>query len=399
MRPETLTALRLGGASVDVVVAGGRIARVAPSAALPTRMILPGLVDTHVHLDKTHTAARIARRPENLHAAIALHLEDMAGWTAQDVRARAGRGLAEAEAQGIVALRTHVDWVAPAAPLAWEVIGELAEEWRGRVRVDRAALAPLDLLAGEAGPGIADRVARDGATLGAFVYGGEHLPAKLEQVFALALRRDLALDFHVDEGLDRSLAGFDVIVDLARRLGLGGRVLCGHACALAVRPEVEAARALEAAAAAGVTLVALPATNLYLQDARAGRTPRAVGLAPVQEARAAGVPVAIALDNVQDAFYPYGEYDLIDAWRLAVLAAHLDPGAWLDAIGPVPAAALGLAAPRIAEGEPADFVLVEAASPAEMVSRPRARREVWRQGRRLAPPAAGAGADRETMTA
>lgn len=392
MTPETLTALRLGDAAVDVTVAGGRIVRVAPSAALPTRMILPGLVDAHVHLDKTHTVGRIGRRPESLHEAIGLHLDDMAGWTAADVRARAGRGLAEAEAQGIVALRTHVDWTEPAAPLAWEVIGELAAEWRGRVRVDRAALAPLDLLAGEAGPGIADRVARDGATLGAFVFGGAHLPARLEAVFGLALRRDLALDFHVDEGLERDLAGFDVIVDLARRLRMGGRVLCGHACALAARPETEAARALEAAAAAGVTLATLPTTNLYLQDARAGRTPRAVGLAPVLEARAAGVPVAIALDNVRDAFYPYGEYDLIDAWRLAVLAAHLDPGEWLDAIGAVPAAALGLTPPRIAAGEPADFVVIEAASPAEMVSRPRARREVWRGGRRLAASAADMGA-------
>ncbi|MBP7241856.1 amidohydrolase family protein [Amaricoccus sp.] len=380
MRPETLEAVRLGGASVDVTVAGGRIARVTPSARVPARMVLPLLVDAHVHLDKTHTAQRIGRRPQSLHEAIELHLADMARWTAADVRARASLGLAEAEAQGIGALRTHVDWIAPEAPLAWAVLGELAEEWRGRVRVDRAALAPLDLLASEAGPGIADRVAADGATLGAFVYGGEHQPAKLEAVFALALRRDLALDFHVDEGLGRELVGVDTIVDLTGRLGMAGRVLCGHCCALSARAEADAARVLDAAAKAGVAMVALPTTNLYLQDAREGRTPRLLGIAPVQEARAAGVPVALALDNVRDAFYPYGEYDLLDAWRLGVLAAHLEPDDWIDAAGPVPAAALGLAPQRIAAGEPADFILIDAASPADLVSRPRARREVWRNG-------------------
>ncbi|MBP7000273.1 amidohydrolase family protein [Amaricoccus sp.] len=385
--PETFGSVWLGGASVEVAVAGGRIARIAPSPRRPERTMLPGLVDAHVHLDKTHTVGRIGRRPASLHEAIALHFEDMARWTAEDVRARASRGLAEAEAQGIVALRTHVDWTEAQAPLAWAVLGELAEAWRGRIRIDRAALAPLDLLAGEAGAAIADRVRADGATLGAFVYANEHLPAKLETAFGLALRRDLALDFHVDEGLDRSLVGLDTIVALTRRLGMAGRVLCGHCCALALRPEAEAAQVLEAAAEAGVALVALPTTNLYLQDARDGRTPRMIGLAPVQEARAAGVPVALALDNVRDAFYPYGDYDLLDAWRIGVLAAHLDPDDWIDAISAVPAAALGLAPPRIAEGEPADFVLIEAASPAEFVSHPRARREVWRNGRRLEPAA------------
>lgn len=383
MRPEILAGVRLGGASVDVTVAGGRIARVEPSALAPTRMMLPLLVDAHVHLDKTHTAERMTRRPRSLHEAIEIHFEDMARWTPEDVRARASRGLAEAEAQGIGALRTHVDWTTPETPLAWDVLGALAQEWRGRVRVDRASLSPLDLLAGEAGPGIAERVARDGATLGAFVFGGAHLPAKLEAVFALALRRDLALDFHVDEGLGRDLVGIDTIVDLTGRLGMAGRVLCGHCCALAGRPEAEAARLLDAAAEAGIALVVLPTTNLYLQDAREGRTPRLIGIAPVQEARAAGVPVALALDNVRDAFYPYGEYDLLDAWRIGVLAAHLEPDDWIDAIGPVPAAALGLAAPRIAPGEPADFILIDAASPAEFVSRPRAAREVWRGGRPL----------------
>lgn len=380
MRAEVFPAIRIGGASVDVTVAGGRIARVAPSAEAPTRMMLPLLVDAHVHLDKTMTAERIGRRPRSLHEAIELQLADMARWTTGDVRARASRGLREAEAQGIGALRTHVDWTASEAPLAWAVLGELAEDWRGRVRVDRAALAPLHLLAGEAGPGIADRVAADGATLGAFVFGGEHLPAKLEAVFRLALRRDLALDFHVDEGLGRDLAGIDTIVDLTGRLGMAGRVLCGHCCALSVRAEAEAARVLDAAAEAGVAMVALPTTNLYLQDAREGRTPRLVGIAPVQEARAAGVAVSLALDNVRDAFYPYGEFDLLDAWRLGVLAAHLEPDDWIDAIGPVPAASLGLTPFRIAAGDPADFVLIDAASPADLVSRPRARREVWRNG-------------------
>lgn len=388
MRPETLRAVWLDGASVDVTLAGGRIARVAPTPEAPRAMLLPPLVDAHVHLDKTHTVGRIPARPRGLLEAIALGEADRALWSAADIRARAGRALAEAEANGIAALRSHVDWTTPARPLAWDVLGELAAEWRGRVRLDRAALVPLDLLGDpDLGPGIAANVAASDAVLGAFVWRNDHLAAKLEQVFALAARHDLMLDFHVDEGLSRDARGFDTIVDLTARRRLGGRVLCGHACALSVRPEAEVAGLLDAAGAAGVALVVLPTTNAYLQDARTGRTPRLRGLAPMHEARAAGMSVSIALDNVQDAFYPYGEYDLLDAWRQAALLGHLEPDDWIDAVTSAPAAAIGLTPPRIAAGEPADFLLIDAPGPAELVSRARIRPQIWRGGRLLGAPA------------
>jgi cytosine deaminase len=379
---DELTALALDGRSVDLVLDGPRIAAIRPSAEIPRRLILPLLVDAHLHLDKTLVAHRIPTRPSSLFEAIELAAADKAGWTDTDLRDRMTAALTEAEAHGIGALRTHVDWDTPARPRAWDIAGELAEDWRGRIRIDRAALVPLDLLSET--PGIAAEVAATGGTLGAFVYRNEHLPPKLEAVFEHAIAHDLLLDFHVDEGLDGDAVGFDTIVALTRRHGLAGQVLTGHACALGVRPEAEVARVLEAAAEAGLAHTILPTTNGFLQDARPGRTPRLRGLAPVLEARAAGVPVCIALDNVQDAFYPYGAYDLIDAWRLAVLNAHLDPGSWLDAITATPARALGLTPSRVEVGAPADFIVIEAASPAELVSRPRAARTIYREGHPLA---------------
>lgn len=389
MKPETLRAVRIGAATVDLTLEAGRIARIEPAPGPARALLLPPLIDAHVHLDKTHSAHRIATRAQSLHEAIDLAAADKAHWTAADLAARASRGLAEAEAQGIAALRTHVDWSEPRRPLAWDVLGEIAADWRGRVAVERAALVPLDLLGDpDAGPAIAADVAASGAALGAFVYRNEHLPAKLERVFDLARRHDLPLDFHVDEGLDRDAQGFDSIVALTARHRLGGRVIAGHACALAVRPEAEVAQLLDAAGAAGVALTVLPTTNGYLQDAKAGRTPRLRGLAPMQEARAAGVDVIVALDNVRDAFYPYGEYDLLDAWRLAVLGAHLDPQDWLDAITTLPARALGLPERRLVPGAPADFLLLDAASPADLITRARLRPEVWRAGRPLVARAA-----------
>ena len=227
MKPERLAAVWLNGAVADVTVAGGRIAAIDPAAGPAQAMLLPPLVDAHVHLDKTHAVDRIPARPKSLSEAIDLAAADKARWTDADLRARASRALAEAEAHGIAALRTHVDWPEPARPRAWDVLGDLAAEWRGRVRIDRAALVPLDLLGDpDLGPGIAAEVAAADGVLGAFVYRNEHLPEKLERTFALAERHEMLLDFHVDEGLDRDAQGFDTIVALTerRRHGRAGAV-------------------------------------------------------------------------------------------------------------------------------------------------------------------------------
>jgi cytosine/creatinine deaminase len=382
-----LAALHHAGRTVDLTIEGGRIRALRPSPGPARALLLPLLTDAHVHLDKTLTVHRTGAAVGDLFAAIERAAADRVRWSEADIRARAGEALARAEAAGIGALRTHVDWDAPAPPRAWDVLGELAEEWRGRIAVQRASLTPLDRLADpEEGAAIAARVARSGGVLGAFVYRNEHLPPKLEAVFDLARRHDLDLDFHVDEGLDRDACGFDTIVALTRRHGYAGRVLTGHACALAIRPEAEVARLLEEAAEAGIAHTVLPTTNGWLQDATPGRTPRLRGLAPIQEMRAAGVPVAIGLDNVRDAFFPYGDYDPLDAWRLAVLNARLDPADWLDAITTIPGRATRLAPLGLSEGAPADFLVVETASPAELVSSPRAARTVWRAGSPVTAP-------------
>jgi cytosine deaminase len=382
----TLAAVRLGDRVVDLTVAGGRIARVEPTDAPARGLVLPLLVDAHLHLDSIHTAGRLPRRPQTPDEAIALAAADAPRRTRADIRARAGRALAQAEARGIVALRAHVAWPGPARPLAWDVLAELAEDWRGRVEVQRAALCDLDLVGDpDAGGAVADEVAATGGVLGASVRRQEHLPAKLEAVFALALRHDLALDFHVDQGLDRAARGFDTIVALTRRHRLPGQVLAGHACSLALRPEAETARLLDEAGRAGLGLCALP-TAAWLGDAASGRTPRLRSLAPLQEARAGGMDVLLALDHVRDAFYPYGACDLLDTWRLAVLNARLDPAGWLDSVTTLPAKWLGRRPGPLAPGAPADFLHVAVPDVPGLVDAPCAARTVWRAGRPLAAP-------------
>ena len=374
-------ALHLNGQTVNLSVRDGKIASITPAPGPANAVILPLPVDPHVHLDKTFTIQRCRATKPGLLGAIDAMAADVPLWTVADIRTRAGLALQEAQDNGIRAIRSHVDWVQPEMPLAWSVLAEMAQEWQGRLHLQRAALVPLDLLGdADVGPGIAAMVARDSKVLGCFVYGNADLDAKLARVFVLAERHALRLDFHVDEGLDPQMRGFDSIVAQTARHRMAGRVLCGHACALSVRPAAEVARVLDAAAVAGVALTVLPTTNLHLQDMQPGRSPRQRGMAPMQELRAAGVSVLLGADNVADPFYPHGSYDQIEVLRLACLVGQLTPAEWVDAITTAPALAMGLAAPSLAVGGPADFIRIEGADWDAALRSARTPRQVIRSG-------------------
>lgn len=373
----------------DVTLAGDRVQAVVPSASQVQARgtLLSALVEAHAHIDKNYTVQDVGAAEGDLFTAIARMDHHRAGWTGETLRLRMQRALDEAWRAGTRALRTHVDWVQPAAPAALAVFEALRDEWRGRIELQFVSLTPLDLFADfEAGERIARQVKRAGGTLGAFVYRNDGLLHKLGRVFDLAEAHGLGLDFHVDEGLDADASGLRSIAQLMRAREFHRGVVCGHCCSLAVQDDAVAQETLALCAGAGLHLVALPTTNLYLQGAW-DRTPVPRGITRIREAAARGLRASLATDNVQDAFYPYGSYDLLETFGLGVQMAHLAPaGDWLDAITVAPARALGLAWDgRIAPGCPADLVVLAASGEHELIG-PRGReRTVIRAGRLLEP--------------
>lgn len=336
-------------------IAHGRIAALKPATAPATpatpttptapdhwhlhgALALPGFVDAHVHLDKTFTLPRIAHIEPGLLGAIDAMLADREGWTAEDVRQRAERALHWAWEAGSTRLRTHVDWwEADRVPLAWPVMGELAQAWRGRIRLERVSLMRLAFYEDAAQ---ADRLARGVATsgpdalLGGFVHTAHWNEPALRHLLLAAQRHDLDVDLHVDEELEPSAHGLATLARITREIGFEGRVVCGHVCALAAQDEATALRTLDAVAQAPITLVSLPATNLLLQDAVTGRTPRQRGLTLVKEARERGIPLLLASDNVQDPFCRAGSLDPLEAMQAGALTAQLDSpfDLWSDAL-------------------------------------------------------------------
>lgn len=399
---------------VDITVEAGRFGRVAPAGAyegpepvfdLAGRQAWPWLVDMHAHLDKGHTVARTPNPDGDFPGARDATTADRAAhWTADDLRRRMAFGLRCAEAHGVGAIRTHLDSQQGGlhrdqAEVTWAVFREMRDAWAGRITLQGVGLTPIDAYADPYGTRLADLVAASGGLLGGVTRptGGLHgagvaeIDALLDHLFRLAAERDLDIDLHVDETGDPAATSLDAVARATLRHGYEGRVVCGHCCSLAVQEPEAAAATIARVARAGIGIVTLPTVNLYLQDRRRGRTPRWRGVAPVHELRAAGVRVAVAGDNCRDAFYAYGDHDMLDTLRQAVRILHFDhPFGDVAALaGPVPAAMMGLAhAGRIAPGAPANLILLAARSLNEVVARPHADRIVIAQGRvsQNAPP-------------
>jgi cytosine deaminase len=384
--PARLRGFAAGRANVfDVVLAGARVASIAPSSQPARGILLSALVDAHAHIDKNYTVREVGAAEGNLFRAIERMATHRAGWTAEALQARMTRALDEAWRAGTRALRTHLDWTGDEAPASLAVFEALRTQWQGRIALQFVALVPLDAYADPAaGERIAQAVQDAGGVLGAFVYRNQGIVHKLGRVFDLAQQYGLALDFHVDEGLDADATGLRSIAQLAIARGWHGRVVCGHACSLSVQHEDFARETLSLCARAGLHLVALPTTNLYLQGAW-DRTPVPRGITRIREAAAVGLRASLATDNVQDAFYPYGGYDLVETFGLGVQMAHLAPAAdWLDSVTVSPARAMGLPWDgRIAPGCPADLVLLAARDEYELLDAAGRRRTVIRAGQLL----------------
>jgi cytosine/creatinine deaminase len=386
----------------DVLIENQTVVSLLPSntladsrvKALASGALLPCFADLHVHIDKTFVVQDTGAADGDLFKAIGIMAEHRAQWSAAEIAGRMDRALQQAYANGTRALRTHLDWTEGKTPRALAVFEHLRDAWRGRIAMQCVSLTPLDMFDSDnaaRGEAIALEVARvnqnsdhelgEAALLGAFVYRNARLHDKLQCVFNLASKNNLNLDFHVDEGLDMDARGLHAIAQLTIKNNMHGRVTCGHACSLAMQSAVDALATLALCAQAGIHLVALPSTNLYLQGAW-GSTPMERGITRLSEADALSVSTSIATDNVADSFYPYGSYDLLETFGLGVQVAHLSPvDAWLASITSRPAAAMQLPWDgKIRPGCPADLVLLAARNRFELLSPAGRVRRVLRGG-------------------
>ncbi|MEM6438610.1 MAG: cytosine deaminase [Pseudomonadota bacterium] len=404
-RPLRLTGLRAPACLLDggseardglaplelTLGADGRLAppETAPAAEIDLggSIVFPAFVDAHAHLDKGHIWARTPNPDGTFQGALSSVGADRAAyWSESDVRTRAEFALKCAFSHGTRAIRTHLDSIAPQQDVSWPLFSALREAWKGRIELQMVSLNGIEAV--ENTPewtALADLVARHSGVLGTVTYPVDDLERRLTLFFETAGARGLEVDFHSDETLDPASETLRAIAEAVIRTGFDGPVAAGHCCSLSTQDEKRALETLDLVAEAGLSMISLPLCNLYLQDRRAGRTPRHRGVTLVHEAAERGIPVAFASDNTRDPFYAYGDLDMLEVMREATRIAHLDHSRddWPRAFASAPAAICGFEAPSLAPGAPADLVICRARGWTELLSRPQGDRIVIRGGRAI----------------
>jgi cytosine deaminase len=376
----------------DLQIDGDTITRVERSAAASDpahasvhdaagALVFPGLVDAHVHLDKTHTWFRAPNRSGTFMEALEALGADRVHWTHADLIRRAEFGLRCAWAHGTRILRTHVDTAANGDETSHAAMAELRLRWRGRIELQTVPLCRGDDYAGPQGEAMADLALRYGASaLGGFLVMSADLPRQVDRLLAIARDRRVGIDLHVDENGNPEAEVMRIVAEAALRTAFPYPVICGHACSLARQTPERQRSTIDLLKAARVAVISLPLCNLYLQDRRHTGfplTPHWRGITLIRDLLAAGVPVACASDNVRDAFYAFGDYDPVEVYVQSVRIAHLDSQLATSPCVVTSTAAALVGRPefgRIGPGAPAHLVQFGVQSFNELLSRPGAPR-------------------------
>ena len=357
-----------GEAPVHLAIVDGRIASVgreAPAARevieVEGRLVTPGLVDAHVHLDKALLHDRISATAGTAAEAIRLTGEAKRHFTVEDIRARARRVLDMAIAAGTTAMRSHVE-VDPILGLsALEAILPLQAEYAPAIDLQLCAFAQEGILQAPGTEGLLRRALTRGANLvGGCPYNDTDATAHIEIVFALAQAFDVDVDFHVDFFDEPEHLHIREIIDHTLRAGWEGRVSVGHLTELAAIPILEQQALIAELAGARIGVIALPTTDLYLMG-RGDDVNIRRGITPVRRLLDGGVPVALATNNVRNPFTPIGTADLADLAFLTTVAGHMGTARemrmLLDTITVHPARMLRLPDYGLAPGCRADLLV------------------------------------------
>jgi cytosine/adenosine deaminase-related metal-dependent hydrolase len=366
----------------DVHIVDGKIVAIRPGGARPAdadlidcagRLVSPSFVEGHIHLDKTLLGLPlIPHRPGATVAARIANEKTLRRGLDLSVEHRGGRLIEQVAAFGTGALRSHVDIDTDLGLSGLDAVLGLKARYRDLVDIQIVAFPQSGILRD---PGTAERLdAALGA--GADLVGGldpagidGDVEGHLDIVFGLAERHGVGIDIHLHDPGPLGAFELRTIAERTMAAGLQGRVAVSHAYALGDIDDAEFGRTAEALARAGVAIM----TN----------APGTGPMPPVLRLEAAGVTVFAGSDNIRDAWWPYGDGDMLDrammiGYRQGFYTdedlAHAFAMATM-----LPARVLNLPDYGLREGAAADLVVLGSASvPEAVLDRPRARTMIKR---------------------
>lgn len=367
-------------ALLDIGIAGGRIVALAPRLAddapaidAAGGLVVPGLVETHIHLDKACILDRCSSAEGSLAEAVRETARAKRTFTADDIYARGRCTLEACVAHGTMRMRTHVE-VDPAVGLRGvEAVAALARDYAWAMDVELCVFPQEGLLNNPGTEELLIAALRGGArVIGAAPYMDSDPRGQIDRIFALAQAFDVDIDMHLDLADSPSGMQVEYVCQKATEYRYGGRVAVGHATQMSLLPPPQFEAIGRRLADAGVAVTVLPATDLYLMGRnRDHAVPR--GVVPLNRLLTLDVNCSISTNNVLNPFTPYGDCSLLRMANLYANVCHVArPGDLAECLAMVTTRAARLTRHQdygIEIGRPADLVLLDASTPADAVAR------------------------------
>ena len=356
-------------------------------------LVLPRLVDPHVHLDKAFTWSTHPNLGGTYDGALEANMREHGIRDLQAVLARGDQAISRACDHGLRAMRSHIDSLGPGADASWEALQALKTQWHGQVELQLVALVPIAHWSTTEGKQLGQRVAASGGLLGGVLVPpcrGTSVRRDLRALLTLAEELGCGIDLHIDEANHGPAQGLQQLLRALEQVPCSQPITCSHASSLALLSPQRLRRLAERMAEHRLQVVALPLTNGWLLGQSPEATPLRRPLAPIRQLQRAGVRVALGGDNVADPWFPAGDFDPLALMASCIPLAQLAP--WqrlgLSPFTTAASAVMGLGWDgRIGCDAPADLIVLEADSWSEALRRPPERRVLirgrwWKPGRR-----------------
>lgn len=286
-------------------------------------LMLPSLVETHIHLDKACIFSRCKLHEGTLSEAIKETAKAKSNFNYDDVYNRGKKVIEKAIKQGTGYMRTHVEIDPVVGLTGFYAIQQLQKDYAWGITLELCVfpqeglhnnIGTLDLL---------ERALKEGANLlGGCPYTDSLPEEQIDTLFELAIKYDVDLDIHLDFDLDSTTMLLPYVMDMTVKYKYQQRVTVGHVTKLSSLPRDKLLSIAKKMVMAGVNLTALPSTDLFLM----GRgieynIPR--GVAPLMTLKSVGVNCSISSNNIENPFTPYGDCSQVRQANLYANIAQL----------------------------------------------------------------------------
>jgi cytosine/creatinine deaminase len=363
----------------DIAVSNGRIVAIERGLAAEAeiydaegRLACPGLIESHIHLDKSRIMERCAPQERAQLSPIKSVAPLKKSMTIGDIRDRAERTLEQCIRHGTTRMRTQVE-VDPAIGMrGFDAVSSLIGDYKWAIDIE-ICVFPQEGLTNYPGT---DDLLVEGLKRGARVVDGAprydtNPSGQIERIFALAREFDVDIDMHLDVGNTPDAMDIDLVRRLTQKYKRGGRVVVGHMAKLSLLPPDQVAPLARDLASSGIAVTVLPATDLFLMGRDQDHSVRR-GVADANLLMEHGVDCSLSSNNVLNPATPYGDCSLIRVANLYANVIQLDRAAQLREcfrmLTDRSARLLNFKEYGFAVGHPADVVIIDAQSPEQVIA-------------------------------